>query len=213
MKDIAIYGFGGFGHEVACILRKINEVKPTWNVIGFFDDSVAVDTECPYGKVLGDMETLNTWDKPLSLAIAIGSVKYVKLVSERITNPLVDFPNIIAPNVFFFDEESVVMGKGNIVTFSCRLSCNIRMGDFNIMNGGVAFGHDVIVGNYNVMFPETRLSGHVTVGDGNFFGARTFVAQGLKIGNSTRVGAGAVILRNTKDGLLYMGNPAKKVEI
>lgn len=213
MKDIAIYGFGGFGHEVACILRKINEVKPTWNVIGFFDDGVAVDTECPYGKVLGDMETLNTWDKPLSLAIAIGSVKYVKLVSERITNPLVDFPNIIAPNVFFFDEESVVMGKGNIVTFSCRLSCNIRMGDFNIMNGGVAFGHDVIVGNYNVMFPETRLSGHVTVGDGNFFGARTFVAQGLKIGNSTRVGAGAVILRNTKDGLLYMGNPAKKVEI
>ena len=50
-------------------------------------------------------------------------------------------------------------------------------------------------------------------GDGNFFGARTFVAQGLKIGNNTRVGAGAIVLRNTKDGLLYMGNPAKKVEI
>lgn len=213
MKDIAIYGFGGFGHEVACILRKINEVKPTWNVIGFFDDGVEPGCECPYGKVLGNMETLNQWESPLAVVIAIGNVKHVKGVSERITNPYVSFPNIIAPNVFFFDEESVVMGKGNVVTFSCRMSCNIHLGDFNILNGGVAFGHDVIVGSYNVMFPETRLSGNVHVGDGNFFGARTFVAQGLKVGNDTRVGAGAIVLRNTKDGLLYMGNPAKKVEI
>ena len=213
MKDIAIYGFGGFGREVACILRKINEVTPTWNIIGFFDDGVEVGAECPYGRVLGDMEILNAWDRPLAIVIAIGNVKYIKSVSERITNPHVSFPNIIAHNVFFFDEESITMGKGNIITFSCRLSCNIQLGDFNVMNGGVALGHDVVVGNYNVMFPETRLSGAVHIGNENFFGARTFVAQGLKIGNQTRIGAGAVVLRNTKDGLLYMGNPAKKIEL
>lgn len=213
MKDIAIYGFGGFGREVACILRKINEVTPTWNIIGFFDDGVEVGTECPYGKVLGNMDTLNAWDKPLAIAIAIGNVKYIKSVSERIANPNISFPNIIAHNVFFFDENSVKMGKGNIITFSCRLSCNIHLGDFNVMNGGIALGHDVVIGSYNVMFPETRLSGAVHVGDENFFGARTFVAQGLKVGNQTRVGAGAIVLRNTKDGLLYMGNPAKKIEL
>ena len=38
MKDIAIYGFGGFGREVACVIQAINEIEPTWNLVGFFDD-------------------------------------------------------------------------------------------------------------------------------------------------------------------------------
>ena len=40
MKDIAIYGAGGLGREVACLIRMINESKeiPEWNFIGFFDD-------------------------------------------------------------------------------------------------------------------------------------------------------------------------------
>ena len=37
MKDIAIYGAGGFGKEVACLIKRINEQEPTWNLIGFFD--------------------------------------------------------------------------------------------------------------------------------------------------------------------------------
>lgn len=38
MRDIAIYGAGGFGKEVACLLNRINEVNHQWNLIGFFDD-------------------------------------------------------------------------------------------------------------------------------------------------------------------------------
>lgn len=213
MKDIAIYGFGGFGHEVACLLQHINEETPTWNLVGYIDDGVEVGTECPYGKVLGNIATLNTWNKPISVVIAIGNPKYLKEIPEKITNPLVDFPNIIAPNCFFFDKESVVMGKGNIITFGCRMSCNIHIGDFNILNGCVSLGHDVVLGSYNVMFPETRISGQVTIGDKNFFGARCFASQTIKIGNENRFGAGCYILRKIKDGALYMGNPAKKVDI
>lgn len=213
MKDIAIYGFGGFGHEVACLINHINRACPTWNLIGYIDDGVEAGTSCKYGKVLGNCETLNAWDKPISVVIAIGSTKYLEIVSKRITNPNVDFPNLIAPNVFYFDEESVVMGKGNIITFGCRFSCNIRIGDFNVLNGNVSLGHDACIGNYNVMFPETRISGQATIGDRNFFGARTFVAQCLKLGNDCRYGAGCYVLRKTKDGNLYMGNPAKKIEI
>ena len=212
MKDILIYGFGGFGHEVACLIDHINRIKPTWNVIGYIDDGVDVGTECKYGKVLGNCDTLNAWDKPVSVVIAIGSCKALEVVSQKITNPNVEFPNIVAPNVFYFDEESVTMGKGNIVTFGCRFSCNTRLGDFNVLNGNISLGHDASMGNYNVMFPETRISGQTSVGDRNFFGARCFVAQCLKVGNDCRFGAGAYILRKTRDGYLYLGNPAKRIE-
>ena len=38
MKDIAIFGVGGFGREVLALIKNINEVTPTWNIVGFFDD-------------------------------------------------------------------------------------------------------------------------------------------------------------------------------
>lgn len=213
MKDILIYGFGGFGHEVACILQHINNVESTWNIVGYIDDGVAVGTECKYGKVLGNIETLNNWKTPVSVAIAVGSPKYLEEISSKITNPLVDFPNIIAPNVFYFDMDEVTMGKGNIVTFGCRFSTNISLGDFNVLDGNISLGHDVVMGSYNMMFPEVRVSGQTNIGDKNYFGSRCFAAQCLKIGNENRFGAGTYILRKIKDGGLYMGNPAKKITI
>ncbi|MCQ2301204.1 MAG: serine acetyltransferase [Bacteroidales bacterium] len=213
MKDIAIYGFGGLGREVACVINKINEVEPTWNIIGYFDDGEPVGKECKYGKVLGNIDTLNAWQTPLSVVIAIATPKYLELVSSKITNPLVDFPNIIAPGVFKFDEESVSLGKGNLITFGCRFSCNVTLGDFNVLDGMISLGHEACIGSYNAIFPETRISGQTSIGDKNFFGARCFVAQCLKVGNGNRFGAGTFVLRKIKDDGLYMGNPAKKVTI
>lgn len=214
MKDILIYGFGGFGHEVTCLIQHINAMEPTWNIVGYIDDGVEVGTECKYGKVLGNIDTLNSWDKPVSVVIAIASTKYLELISKnKIINPNIDFPNIIAPNVFYFDKGSVCMGKGNIVTFGCRFSCNTKLGDFNVLNGNISLGHDAVLGSYNVLFPETRISGQSVVGNRNFFGARCFVAQGLTIGSNCRFGAGCYVFRKTKDGNLYIGNPAKKIEI
>lgn len=213
MKDIAIYGFGGFGREVACLIHHINEVNPEWNLVGFIDDGVPAGTQCKYGEVLGDRRTLNDWGKPLSVVIAIGAVNFLEDISNKITNSLVDFPNIVAPNCFFFDKDSVMMGKGNIITFGCRMSCDVQLGDFNILNGCVSLGHDVVLGSHNVLFSETRISGGVTIGDDNFFGAKSFVSQTVTIGNRNRFGAGTFVFRKIKDDGLYMGNPAKKVSI
>jgi len=213
MKDILIYGFGGFGHEVACVINHINKVEPTWNIIGYIDDGVPVGTSCAYGEVLGNVDYLNAIKTPIDVAIAVGSPKYLKEIPQKITNPNVSYPNVIAPNVFYFDKNAVKFGKGNIITFGCRMSCDITLGDFNILDGNISLGHNVVIGNYNMMFPEVRISGQTTVGDQNFFGARTFVAQCLKIGNNNRFGAGSYVLRKIKDDGLYMGNPVKKMSI
>lgn len=213
MKDIVVYGFGGLGREVACLIRKINEVNPVWNMIGFFDDGVEPGTKCKYGAVLGNIDTLNSWDRDIAVAIAVGNPKYLKDLSMKITNPHASFPNLVAPNCFFFDYDSVYLGKGNIVSFGCRMSCNVNIGDFNVLDGNISLGHDVEIGSYNMMFPEVRISGQTTIGNSNYFGARCFSSQCLKIGNNNRFGAGTFILRKIKDSGFYMGNPAKKVDL
>jgi sugar O-acyltransferase (sialic acid O-acetyltransferase NeuD family) len=210
MNDLAIYGAGGFGREITCIINAINQVEPTWNFIGYFDDG------CPpencYGNVIGNLETLNNYPKKLAIVMAIASPRTLENLTQKISNPKIYFPNIIAPNVLFFNEKSIECGHGNVLGYGVRISCEVKLGDFNLLNGCVSLGHDVIIGNYNVMQPETRISGETTIGNSNFFGVRSLVLQGLTIGNHTRVGAGSVIMRKTKDGMLYFGNPAKKVE-
>lgn len=212
MKDIAIFGAGGFGREVACLIKIINEHNPTWNLIGFFDDGVAKGTRNEYGPILGGMNELNEWNKPLSIVIAVGSPNTIHSIVKKIDNNRVEFPNIIAPSVTFLDKQSVTIGNGNIICSNCLLSCNVNIGDFNVLNGFIPIGHDTTIGNYNVFMPSVNISGGVLIGDCNFFGVQSVVLQYLKIGNNVRVGANSVMMRNGKDGILYMGNPAMKTQ-
>lgn len=211
MKDIVIYGAGGFGREIACLIKAINDLQPRWNLLGFIDDGVPEGTSNRYGKVLGNFEWLNNYRLPLSVAIAIANPKILQLITTKFTNTNLDFPNVIAPTVSFYDKDSFQIGKGNIIFFGCRFSCDVQIGDFNLFNGFVALGHDVKLGNCNILNPSVRLSGEVVVGDGNFFGVQSIILQGKKIGNHTKIGVNSVIMRNTKDGYLYHGNPAKIV--
>lgn len=210
MKDIAIYGAGGLGREIACLLRSINDsmVEPQWNLIGFFDDGLPKDSCNKYGKILGGIDDLNQWKEDLAVVIAIGNSTIIKKIVGNIDNNLIYFPNIIHATSFA-DKKAVCMGKGNIITRGCHISCDVCIGDFNIMNGSVVFGHDVKIGSYNTFMPAVRISGGVLIGDENFFGVNSIILQQLTIGNHVRLGAGSVLMHKPKDGSLYIGNPAK----
>lgn len=214
MKQIAIYGAGGFGREVACLLKKINEEEHTWELVGFFDDGIEIGTQVShFGKVLGGINELNVWPTELSIAITIGSPKIVQTLVSKITNTNILFPNIIAPTVYFADPETFKIGRGNIIQKHCSFSCDVTIGDFNVMDGADVFGHDDVVGSFNTFMPAMRISGEVIIGDGNFFGVGSIILQQIKVGNNIRLGAGSVLMRKPKEGFLYMGNPAKKVEL
>lgn len=208
MKDIAVYGAGGLGREVACIIRAINEVEMQWNLIGFFDDNKAAGTKNEYGPILGGMEVLNAWDRPLAVAVAMGDPVVLKKVVEKIRNPYVEFPNIISPDIRYMDENSFQPGKGNIFLLACNVSCNVRIGDFNIFNGNIPVGHDVVMGSYNNVMPSVNISGEVVIGDCNFFGVQSVVLQQLTVGDNIRLGANSVLMKNAKKPALYFGNPA-----
>lgn len=214
MKDIAIYGAGGFGREVACLLNAINEKTPTWHLVGFFDDNPSLKGKMisHYGMCLGGADDLNAYPEDLSVTIPIGNSKVVNQILEKITNPKVTYPNLISPVFRCSDIETFSIGQGNIITAGCVATCNVSIGDFNVLNGDVVMGHDVTIGSFNTFMPAVRVSGEVQIGDFNFFGVGTIIIQQLRIGNNVRIGAGAVLLTKPKEGELYIGNPAKRIK-
>ena len=209
MKDIAIFGAGGFGREIACIVNLINKTTPSWNLIGFFDDGIEKGSYNEYGRILGGMGDLNSWSSPLSLLVAIGNPNTLKAVIEKITNPLVSFPNLIAPNVSMIDVDSLKMGQGNIICSNSVISCNVRLGNFNLFNVFTQVGHDTMLGDYNIVMPSVNISGGIEIGDCNLFGVKSTILQYKKIGNNVTIAPGSVLSRNGKDGKVYLGNPAK----
>jgi len=212
MKKIAIYGAGGFGREVACLINTINEQTPEWELIGFFDDGITKGKKNEYGVVLGGIDEVNSYPEELAVVLAIASPKAVEKTVGNIKSSKVWFPNIISPDVTFFDKMNVSFGKGNIISFKCVISCNVRIGDFNILNDFIPIGHDTCIGSFNIIMPAVKISGEVQIGDRNFFGVNSIVLQQIRIGNDTVVGANSLILRNTKDGMTYFGSPASIIK-
>lgn len=212
MKDIALFGAGGLSKEVASLIDRINRKQgDKWRIVGFFDDNPNLKGKdvSHFGKVLGGVDDLNKWESPLDVAISIGNPKAIRKVRNRITNPNISFPNVIATTFGMADVQSFSIGEGNIIQGGCWASNDVTIGNFNLLNGDIVLGHDAKIGDYNVLMPDIRVSGEVSIGECNLIGVGSIILQQLKIGNHVTLGAGAVLMTKPKNGCTYLGNPAK----
>lgn len=87
---------------------------------------------------------------------------------------------------------------------------NVKFGNNVIVWSGNHFGHDVVVDDHTWIASHVVLSGNVTVGKSCFIGINASIRDGVNIADKTLIGAGAVILRNTKPGDVYIGKQTEK---
>lgn len=212
-RDIAIYGAGGFGKEVACLIDRINnsQQEPQWNLIGFFDDGKPKGAAIShFGPVLGNITELNDWLTPLAITIAIGKPTTICRIKSKITNPNITYPNLIDKSFYIVDPKTLHIGQGNIIQGPGSVSCDVTIGNFNILNGSVVVGHDASIGDFNVIMPAARISGEVMMGNKNLLGIQSIVLQQIHIGDCVTLGAGSVLMNKPKDNNVYIGVPAKR---
>lgn len=213
MKDIAIFGVGGFGREVLALIKDINKVEPTWNIVGFFDDGYEKGEMFNGYRNLGKVEDLNKWETSISLAVSIGSPVIKKKVLDNIKNPLVDYPTLIHPSVWIGDNNFVEIGKGCIICAGNLITTNIKIHDFVILNLGCTVGHDTVIKDYAAFMPSVNISGEVSIGEGVYVGTGAHIINHLEIGEYTTVGAGAVVCKTLPGHCTAVGVPAKVVKI
>lgn len=212
MKDIAIFGVGGFGREVLALIKDINKVSPTWNIVGFFDDGYEKGVMVNGFPNLGKTDDLNKWDKPISLAVSIGSPVIKKKILNKITNPLVNYPTLIHPSVWIGDREFVEIGKGCIICAGVMITTNVQIKDFVILNLQCTVGHDVVINDYAAFMPSVNISGEVIIGKGVYVGTGAKIINQLEIGDYTIVGAGAVVAKTLPAKCTAVGVPAKPIK-
>lgn len=210
MKDLIIVGAAGFGREIEQWIWDINQIEPTWNVLGFLDDNLnALDGVPSDYKIIG---TIKEWqpkeNENFVLALAFPEVK--KKVVELLKSKGAHFATIIHPTATI--SKFATIGEGTVITQRSGLNANAIVGDFvTILESGVA--HDATVGDYSTLSGRVNINGHVHVGNDVYIGCGVSVAPGKKIGDGAQIGIGSVVISNVKVGTTVFGNPAKKLEL
>lgn len=212
MKDIAIYGAGGFGLEVSQLIEQINEVKPQWKVVGFFDDWKHVDEVVNGYSVLGGLKEINEWKGEIDLVIALGMPQKKIETLSAIKNNKVRFPTLVHPSAVVGGAKHVALGDGSIVCAGCIITTNISIGRHVILNLACTVGHQTRIGDFCSFMPTCNISGEVEVGEGVFFGTGAKIINGKKVGAHSIIGAGAVVITDLPERCTAVGIPAKAIK-
>ena len=209
MKDLIIIGAGGFGREVSWLVKRINEVCPQWNLLGFLDDNQIIQSKnIDKYNVIGKVDDIvNYPDAYVVCCVADASVR--KMLVERVkSNP---FATLVDPSAIVSAE--VEIGDGSVICAGVVITVDISIGKHNIIDVNSTVGHDAVLEDFVTLYPSVNVSGNTLIKSGVELGTGTQVLQGLSIGKNAIVGAGAVVIRDLPDNCTAVGVPAKVIKM
>lgn len=210
MKNIAIFGAGGFGREVKMLIDHINAVSSQWNFIGYFDDDFSNAVLIDETYRLGGMDALNAIHEKLYLVLAIGNPLVKRKILHKIHNRHIHYPVLIHPNVVMGNSD-VTIGDGCIICAGTILTVDIKIGKHVILNLACTVGHDTIIHDFCSFMPSVNISGEVLIEEAVYVGTGAKIINQLEIGAETVVGAGAVVSKSLPPKCTAVGVPAKPI--
>ena len=206
MKDIYIFGAGGFAREIYYTIKNTGEYIVKGFVNKDFDKDIIIDNVTI--PVFSEDQIEEVCHECLiNAVIAIANNSIVEKISYKFQGKCL-FPNVIDPSVVSYSD--IIMGEGNIITRNNFFSDNITIGSFNRINMSCMIGHDVAIGNFNIINPSCRISGNVHIGDFNMLGVNSSILQGIMIGNNNTLGGGSFLATDIDDNNCLIGVPARK---
>jgi len=211
-KKIVLYGAGGMGREITRLIARINAVKPTFELVGFIDDTENMAGKMVAGyKVLGNFEELKKIKYDVFCCCTIGFAN----TRERIYKKLKDYDiktlSLIDPSVIV--EPSSKIGNGTIIQHDSCISVDVSIGKGCFFNAYTDLGHDVVIGDYCVCNPRVQVSGKCKVGNTVSIGGMSFLNPKVRVGDNVVIAPMSCVYGKVKAGTHVLGNPARRIEL
>ncbi|MCL2358639.1 MAG: acetyltransferase [Nitrososphaerota archaeon] len=113
----------------------------------------------------------------------------------------------ISPHAYICN--GVEIGENCFILENTAIQRGAKIGNNVTIWTGSSIGHRTTVENNCFFATNVAVSGFCRVNENSFLGVHSCTSDGVKIGRDCIVGAGAVVIKDTLDGRVYAGNPAK----
>ena len=107
---------------------------------------------------------------------------------------------------------NVEIGENCFIFENNVIQYRVKVGNNVIMWSGNHVGHRSTIKDNCFISSHVVISGYCEVGENCFLGVNSCIADYKKIAKDCIIGAGAVVLKDTEEGKVYVGNPAKPLE-
>jgi sugar O-acyltransferase (sialic acid O-acetyltransferase NeuD family) len=211
-QKVVIIGTGGFGREVLDVLEAVNQVSPTYEIMGFitepgFQEAGDLINDTP---VLGYYDWLESHRHEVKAICGVGSPPTRKRLIEKAVSIGVEFFSVVHPSAIL--TRWVTMGSGTIITAGCILTNQITLGNHVHVNLDCTIGHDAILEDYVTVSPGVHVSGNVTLKTGSFIGTGANLIEGKTVGEWSVIGAGSVVVKDIPQNVTAVGIPASPIK-
>jgi sugar O-acyltransferase (sialic acid O-acetyltransferase NeuD family) len=210
---IAIYGAGGFGRELAWLIRESDQLKKQYEHMGFIDDNPD-RIQYVNKSQLFTLEQATQAFPDAQVLIAVGNPNAREQLAKKVLEAGFTSGTFVHPSVI--RSSSIDLGVGSIVCAGCVLTTDIVLGKHAVVLFNSTIGHNGIIGDYSIIGPGVCMAGTVIIGKRVFIGAGTVIINGsltepILIGDDSMVGAGSCVIRSFPPGSHIFGNPARPI--
>lgn len=206
-KKIYIYGTSSLG--ILKLIDSINNIRPTWDIIGFIENNKLTSRTCggypvvDLGLLLddqqinGDIYVANN-QKDNSREGIDGLDKLLKRGFRSC--------NIIHPNI---DLNRVTIGRGCVLSDGCIIGGNTKLGNFITCELRALVSHDVYIEDQVYIGLGACIGGGAKLKKRCYISIGAIVMGNVTIGEGSIVGPGAVVNKDVKPNTIVAGVPAK----
>ena len=209
-KDLVLYG--GSNPCVLKILHAINQVKPTWNLLGFIDDTPEKDGQTFFGyPILGGHKIIDTFDPGQTTFFnnVFGNMPARKKVSQILAKHGCQMTSLVSPDA---DLTFVEVGNDVAIEQQTAIDTGVRIGDHSCIKRSASVGHETVLERFVFIGPGATVCGRVYIHEGTYIGAGSCITNDLEIGPGCTIGAGAVVTKRLPARVTVVGNPARILE-
>ena len=212
-RELLIFGTGGQARESAQLARRIDPLRSRWSDFAYVTrEPMEQSNTLPFGTIRYQDKDIYLRNETTDALLGVGYPALRRAIAERLVqNEFIEFPNLLHP-MLEIDSNLVYFGKGNMITQGVVMTCNITVGDFNLINWNTTVGHDSCFGSFNVINPGVSISGGVQIGDECLIGTGARILENLSIASGAIIGAGAVVTRSIEEPGVYIGVPARPMK-